>query len=169
MEKPSSLITPLFIIISAAVVFVFVTWQSGGVSDKYLSNTASTDAWLHATASGKAVSLPEDKMVVTAKHAFRKSVHIIAGELPLPTRCHTLQARATMGKDGKDAILALVSSILTGQQCKEEFFGARFKVEFIADEKIKIRATVNGNPVVLNLIPAGATEDLDAFDLYIKG
>ena len=36
-------------------------------------------------------------------------------------------------------------------------------------ENAMIKATWNGQPVELNLIPSGATEDLTNFEIFIKG
>ena len=41
--------------------------------------------------------------------------------------------------------------------------------DFTASEKATIKATWNGKPAILNLIPADPNEDLNNFELYIKG
>jgi len=109
------------------------------------------------------------KTVVTAKHAYRNGMHIVAGEIPLPTPCHLLEAKGTASDDKKAVAIAIVSSIKTDEMCAQVITPARFKVSVKALQSAKLSATLNGQAVTLNLIEAGADDDLDNFELYIKG
>ena len=71
--------------------------------------------------------------------------------------------------DKKTAIIQLVSSVKTGEVCAQVVTPARFKVSVGADKNAKLSATFNGQPVTLNLIEAAPGENLDNFELYIKG
>ena len=44
-----------------------------------------------------------------------------------------------------------------------------FKVVFKAGESIQVSATLNGAPLRLNIFEVGQEEDLDTFEVFIKG
>jgi len=142
--------------------------QSGLGTNSIALNTASTTDWMNAPAETKEV-LVTSKTTVTARHAYRNGAHIILGEVPLPTACHILEAFGTLLADTKQVFVELVSSIKTGETCLGNITPARFKVSVKARENTKITATLNGQEIILNLIEAGADENLDNFELYIKG
>ena len=107
--------------------------------------------------------------VITAKHAYQSGAHIVAGEVPLPTPCDILEASAVSSADQKQVVVQLLSSVKTGEACAEVVTPARFKVSAKANKNATLTATLNGQPVTLNLIEAGPNENLDNFELYIKG
>lgn len=109
------------------------------------------------------------KTVVTAKHAYRNGTHIIAGEVPLPTPCHLLEATGAASADRKEVLVEITSSVKTDELCAQVITPARFKVSVKAAQNAKISATLNGQAITLNFIEAGPDEDLDNFELYIKG
>jgi hypothetical protein len=169
MDKKSTYLIAGIILIAIAV-FIGISFQKSTMDTlppSTTEQTASTTAWENTPAeSAPAVS---QKTVVTAKHAYRNGVHTIAGEVPLPTPCHLLTSEAIVSPDKKQVLLQLHSSVKEGEMCAQVITNARFKVTAKALEKATIIATLNGQQVTLNLIEAGASEDLDAFDLYIKG
>ena len=130
-----------------------------------LGDVASTTNWVNTPAQ---IAITE-KTVITAKHAYKTDKHIIAGEVPLPTPCDILEASAIASADKKSVIVQLLSSVKTGEVCAQVITPARFKVTITADKNAKFSATFNGQPVTLNLIEAGPNENLDNFELYIKG
>lgn len=166
MDKKSTFIIA-GILIAGVLVFVFISFQKSTMDTKISDETASTTAWENAPA------IPEieitSKTVVTAKHAYRSSVHTVVGEIPLPTPCHILEAKSVVSTNKKEVLIKLVSSVKTGEVCEAVVTPARFKVTATAEKTAVITATLNGQAVTLNLIEAGVNEDLDNFDLYIKG
>lgn len=106
---------------------------------------------------------------ITAKHQFKNGTHIIAGELNQPTPCYVLSTDARVAESYPEQVTIAFTSKTSGDICAQVITADRFKVEFAASENAVIKATWNGNPVELNLIPAGANENLDNFDVFIKG
>ena len=158
------------LLILALVGFVFISFERSTM-DTLVDDpgqTASTTAWENAPAEPAQVSVTP-KTVVTAKHAYKNGVHTIAGEVPLPTPCHLLTAETAVSPDKKQVVLQLASQVKEGEMCAQVITNARFKVTAKADQKASIIATLNGQQVTLNLIEAGPNEDLDNFELYIKG
>lgn len=152
----------------AVAVFIFVGFQKSSISTTPPDNAlpiATTTTWEDTPAQPQITQ----KTVITAKHAYRNGEHIIAGEIPLSTPCDILESSATASGDGKSVLVQLVSSIKTGESCPPSITPARFKVTAKAAKNATLSATLNGQEVTLNLIEAGPTENLDDFQLYIKG
>ncbi len=168
MDKKSTYIIA-GIVALAVVVFLVISFEKSSLDTKPTeannSEVASTTNWVNAPAQ----PVITDKTVITAKHAYKAGKHIVAGEVPLPTPCDLLETTAIASADKKSVIVRFVSSVKTGEVCAQTITPARFKVSVAADKSAKITATFNGQPVTLNLIEAGPNDNLDNFELYIKG
>lgn len=173
MDKTSTFVIVGLLLVGVGFFFVlFFTDREAllgnGVSSEAPSSTeASIPPSIEAGAAKEIVVTP--KTVVTAKHAYRSGAHVVAGEIPLPTPCHILDAEGKVSDDRKTVMITFISSVKTGELCAQVITPARFKVSVKASQGAKLSATVNGQPVTLNLIEAGVDDDLDNFELYIKG
>jgi hypothetical protein len=169
MDKKSTVIIVLVTVFAVIGIFT-VSLQTSTIDTETLSSdSTSTSEWLNMKAEKQSTLEVSAKTVVTAKHAFRNGEHIVAGEIPLPTPCHILDADSSVSSDKKTIYLSLNSSIKTAEVCTQVITPARFKVVARGDSSAQIAATLNSQPVTLNLIEADPSEDLDNFELYIKG
>lgn len=166
MDKKSTYIIA-GILILAVIGFIVISFQKTTLDTNppLPADTASTTAWENTPA--EVIATP--KTVITAKHAFKTGVHTIAGEVPLPTPCDILETSAIASADMKQVVVEFTSSVKSGDKCPLDITPARFKVTVKANKDAIISAMLNGKPVTLNLIEAGANENLDNFELYIKG
>ena|SRR3989344_5591656 len=159
--KTVILIFVLFTLLVLGIFFYYFApdslkfWQNqtAAVGDSDTSNESSEPA--HET--------------ITAKHQFKDGKHIIAGDVNMPTPCHILTTSAQVAESFPEQVTIQFVSRTSGEACAQVITPARFKVEFTASENATIKATWNGAPVSLNLIPALPTDDLDNFELFIKG
>ena len=168
MDKKSTFII-LGILVVAVIVFVVISFKKSSIDTADTGEMASTTAWENTPAEKPDQIMVTQKTVVTAKHAYTNGVHTVAGEVPLPTPCHILDAVANVSADKKTVVVALTSSVKTDEVCAQVITPARFKVTAKAAKDAHISATLNGQEITLNLIEAGAGENLDNFELYIKG
>lgn len=107
---------------------------------------------------------------ITAKHQFATGTHVIAGETDVPTPCHRLETTAFFKNGTQNEVeIRFDASMAEGEICAQVITPARFKVEFEAPEDAILTATWNGQPATLNLIPATAEENLDDYEVFIKG
>lgn len=157
------------IVLIAAAAFIYISMQTTELDTKQTETVASTTAWENAPAEKPSEVVVTSKTIVTAKHAYENGKHVIAGEIPLPTPCHILESSATASGDKKQVLVTLVSSIKTGDACAQVITPARFKVTVAAGKDAKMLGTLNGQEITLNLIEATPGENLDDFELYIKG
>lgn len=113
--------------------------------------------------------LPADAMRINAKHSFEDGRHIVAGEVEVPTPCHSLSVSSSIAESSPEQVTISFSTSTGDEMCAQVISSRRFKIEFNASEQASIRANWNGVGAILNLIPALPGEDLDNFDIYIKG
>ena len=106
---------------------------------------------------------------ITAKHQFKNGTHIIAGEVDMPTPCYILTTEARVAESMPEQVTIDFVAQTSGEMCAQVITPDRFKSEFKASQQAVIKATWNGQPVELNLIPVGADEDLINFEIFIKG
>lgn len=166
MDRRSTFIIAILVIIGLAFLGLALMLR-GGVTP--ISESEPTLTYGESRDRDQTPPPPEQKTVITAKHAYRNGAHIIAGEMPLPTPCHLLETSGTASDDGKSVAFAFTSSIKTEEVCVQMITTARFRVDVKAAKTATMSATLNGQPVTLNLIEAGPDENLDDFELYIKG
>ncbi len=115
-------------------------------------------------------NVPQDTQLITALHQYKNGKHIVAGQVDLPTPCHILSKNVSMtDTTPKQVTIAFTSTSNDADVCAQVITPARFKVEFMAPEDAVISATWNGVPVRLNLVPAGPDQNLENFEIYIKG
>lgn len=113
--------------------------------------------------------LSEDVMRINAKHSFKNGKHIVAGEIEVPTPCHSLSVETLFRESDPEQVTLAFETKSDVDVCAQVISSRRFKIEFNADQNASIGATFNGEEAILNLIEAGPNEDLDNFDIYLKG
>lgn len=107
------------------------------------------------------------EQIITARHQFKDGIHTIAGSAVVPTTCHRIIATPFLLDSGATVEIQY-TTLMEGPECPNQETNAPFTVTFAAVENAVIRATWNGVPVTLNLVPLGPGESLDD-TLYIKG
>ena len=115
------------------------------------------------------VNVDVPRATITAKHQYDSGMHIVAGEIEVPTPCHLLETDVIIRESFPEQVEVQFTVSTQAEICAQVITPARFKVEFNASENARISGTLNGKPVVLNLISAGSEENLDEFELFIKG
>jgi hypothetical protein len=106
---------------------------------------------------------------ITAKHQYQNGGHIVAGEVNLPTPCHILTTDVKVAESFPEQVTIDFVSTTNADMCAQVVTPVRFKVDFKASEQAVIKATWNGQPVVLNLVSVSADENLENFQIYMKG
>jgi hypothetical protein len=110
-----------------------------------------------------------EERIITALHQFSKGKHIIAGEVDLPTPCHVINQNVTYTSVNPDKINIDYITSTKDELCAQVLTATRYKINFPASENVEITATWNGAPAQLNLVPVGADENLENFEVFIKG
>lgn len=113
--------------------------------------------------------LSEDAFRINAKHSFKNGKHIVAGEVEVPTPCHSLSVDTNFSESNPEQVTLVFSTRSDADVCAQVISSRRFKIEFNSEQNTSIRATFNGKDAIMNLIEAEQNEDLEKFDIYLKG
>ena len=132
----------------------------------YYSQSTAPTAPSNSTATTTDKTRPE---LITAKHQFKNGAHIIAGETSLPTICDLLNQNVLVAKSLPEQVTLEFTTTNQDPNCLERVTPVRFRFDINADEHADFKATWNGAPVQLNLIPVGPDEDLSNFEVELKG
>src|SRR3989338_7092201 len=149
MDKRSTLIIAAVIVV-ALIGLGLVAYQSSVLNTERDAEIASTTRWMNQPAELPLDVVVTQKTVVTAKHAYKGGEHIIAGEVPMPTPCHILEATATTTEDKMLVLVSLTTSVKTGEMCSQVITTGRFKVDIAANKNAKIEGTLNGQEITLS-------------------
>ncbi|MEK7585298.1 MAG: hypothetical protein AAB455_02205 [Patescibacteria group bacterium] len=162
MTKTSIIGVIILVLFLGLIYYVYApdSWRFWGQTASVLDATNNQD-------SGSETQAPHE--TITAKHQFKDGAHIVAGEATSPTPCDILSTSAIVAESFPEQVTIAFTSQTTGEVCAQVITSNRFKVEFQASERATIKATWNGQPVELNLIPTTTNEDLGEFELFIKG
>lgn len=106
---------------------------------------------------------------INGKHFYDGKTHTIVGEIPMPTPCDLLSWDTRIQESMPETAIVDFTVINNADACAQVITQQRFKVSFDASENAAIRATLQGRPVELNLIPGGEDETPEDFELFIKG
>lgn len=106
---------------------------------------------------------------IDAKHFFIPPTHTIAGEIKMPTPCDLIEWSTRIQESMPETVIIDIKVINHADTCAQVETPQRFMATFDASPEAVIKATLNGRPVELNLIPASQGETPDSFELFIKG
>ncbi len=103
------------------------------------------------------------------KEQYIDSEYTFVGRIPVPTPCHTLVSKVQPTAPGVFQIQVTITPPAQGIMCAQVVTDKDFKVSFDAPEGIEVTALLNGVVYDLNrfIIPEG--ENIDTFELFIKG
>lgn len=108
---------------------------------------------------------------ISARHEYSDGTHAVVGTVNTPTPCHQVTAEPFFVGEGEDNIeiqITVVDGAGADEVCTQVITPQRWSARFNAGENATITATLNGDPVRLNLLPVGPGESLDD-DIFMKG
>ena len=107
--------------------------------------------------------------IVNVKHQYKGGTHTYAGEIDLPTPCDTLASSAVANAQDSSKYTLTFTSSASSSACAQVRTSKAFKISFKAGQTVTVEGTLNGKKLRLNLFEVRADQDLDSFDIYIKG
>jgi hypothetical protein len=108
--------------------------------------------------------------VVTAKHQIKARVHTVAGEIDMPTPCDLLEWDVSISESYPEQVLIKFKTVNKSEGlCAQVITPQRFMVQFEASRRASITATLDGEKIILSLIKVKEDEDIDQFEVFIKG
>lgn len=149
--------TIIVIITLAALLFVLLY-----VSEKIFNKTIVEQ--LNSPLQEEAV-LP----ILDIKEEYKNSTYTFAGEIDLPTPCHKIETKVNKISDVMYEIEVNTIEPSPDQGCVQVITPQKYKVSFEGPESVLVYAKIDDRVYELNrfVIPEG--ENIDTFELFIKG
>lgn len=161
MDKRSNVLVIILFILIVLGMFVFAYMKSNELQAP--SVTPDADQTIN-----EVPIVTSDR--ITAKHYFDNNEHVFAGVIDMPTPCDLLTVDVRVAESFPEQIFLEFKTINNAETCASVITPQRFlSTPVSASEEATVSATLNGKAIELNLIPAGAGEKPEEFELYQKG
>jgi hypothetical protein len=152
-------------IVAAIVIFVVII--AGMFVFAFLKKSEIPEPVTQNETTG---SSPYDSITrIDAKHYFIDGTHTIVGEILMPTPCDLLNWDSSIAESMPEQVSVGFTVVNTTDTCAQVVTPQLFSVPFAASETASIKATLNGHPVELNLIPAAPGELPEDYEFSGKG
>lgn len=111
--------------------------------------------------------------IIDIKHQFKNGTHNYAGIIDLPNPCYSLSSKII----SIDSPLTNTSSFQidlisknSDQMCADVMTPTYFKLIITGQSKVSLlKGTFNSKPIKFNVFEVPENEDIDNYDIYIKG
>jgi len=108
--------------------------------------------------------LPE--FTLNVKHQYKDDTHSFAGSIETPTPCYDVFAMVIPGDSPE---IQITTEEQRDVMCAQVITEHDFLVTYRGDANIEFIATLNGEPVYLNRFEIDPSEDIESFEIFIKG
>ncbi len=107
---------------------------------------------------------------ITATHYYTDGAHTFAGQIDMPTPCDLLTVETAVAESYPEQLTLNFKVVNNSESCAAVITPQRFLTTSVtASAEATIKATWNGKPIELNLIPALPGERPEEYELYQKG
>jgi hypothetical protein len=151
------------------IVTLFVLLVAGMFIFAHLKNAEQVNETATSTPTVVVEVLYPNITRIDAKHYFIDGTHTLVGEIEMPTPCDLVEAKATVAESMPEQVMVDFTVINNAETCIQQVTPYRFRVDFVASNEALIKARFMGRDIQLNLIPAGAGETPEEFELFYKG
>ncbi|MEI6345963.1 MAG: hypothetical protein WCO79_01905 [bacterium] len=132
--------------------------------------------WLSTPSTPRASDTAQNPVVqdeyvqmVNVKHQYKNGRHTYVGEIDLPTPCHSLVSAYNKDANSTTGYTLVFTSTSTSGMCAQVITSKPFKLSFAAIKNIIVSGTLNGKKLRLNLFEVPDNQNLDSFNVNIKG
>jgi len=116
--------------------------------------------------------VPEEEEMITetlvVKHQYQNGKHVFVGEVELPSTCYSYNAYIKASDDENTKILQ-IDRTTEGEVCGERFEIATYKVVYEGPEDLRFRAFINDQEYRLNAFDIPLDQNIDDFQIFLKG
>lgn len=107
---------------------------------------------------------------LAVKYQYRDGVHTFVGDIELPSNCYNYNAVIEDGEDDSTKNLAIdYERNKDVEVCAQVITTANYRISYEGPEDLKFKAFVNGEARRLNIFEIPEGENIDEFELFIKG
>jgi hypothetical protein len=109
----------------------------------------------------------ETESVVLIRHQYKNGKHTFIGEIDLPNPCYSVSTEKLAAQKGSYTLN--IKTKTTSAGCITVVTAYPFKITVEAAKLATFTFTKDGAPFRYTIVEAGAAEDLEKFDPYVKG
>lgn len=103
------------------------------------------------------------------KEQYKDSVYTFVGSIQVPTPCHTVQSKVNVIADNTYQIEVTTVPPSADTVCAQVITDKTYKVSFGAGKNITVTARINGIEYKTNRFVIPLDQNIDTFNLEIKG
>ncbi len=134
------------------IILIFLALLGG----LYLAFVLMADRLVAPTISNNPVSngtdpITGEEQTVVITRSYANGTHTLRGVIALPTPCHTFSQEVRVMESYPEQVVIDFTSKDSGAICVQIIDERPFEVTFQASEAATIRATLNGNPLILSV------------------
>lgn len=107
--------------------------------------------------------------IADIKEQYIDSTYTFVGSVDLPTPCHTLETKVNQISDTVFEIVVNTIAPAEGIMCAQVITPRQYSASFEAPENILVYANINGVITELSRFVVPEGENINTFELYIKG
>jgi hypothetical protein len=107
--------------------------------------------------------------VVQVKHQFKNGQHTYVGSIDLPNACYRLDSDIQTIANTDSAKINLSTYTNNEEMCAQVVTSRSFRLTLDDTRKLVVTGMLNGKPMELNIFEVPADQDIDAFEINIKG
>jgi hypothetical protein len=158
-----AIITITAIILLGLIVWVVYAVKNGGSPVSFNDvNPSTTVPTSHAA-----------EQTVNVKHQYKNGIHTYVGQIDVDSPCDKLSYKvindSSVTASTTIAFSTAASEMTSGGVCYQVITAQLFKVSFAGPQNEVVKATLDGVPVVFNIFEVPANQDLDTFQIQVKG
>lgn len=157
MSKKTWTITVLVILVGLTSVAIYSNYKANNI-DKYESRKEEIK---------EIIERPE--ITINTKHQYKDGIHTYIGTFETPNACNNYNAEIKDGENSEKIIEITYSD--SGEICAQVITERNFRVSFEGseEESQNVIATINGELVNLNIFEVPENQNIDDFEIFIKG
>ncbi len=148
-----------------AVVLIIVI--GFGSLTYYINNkTINSNPYDRQDIANEIIQKPEK--TVNVKHQFKDGVHTYIGTIELPNPCY-LPLKTNLNSSENEMIIEINYSLNQEAVCTQQIIEEGFKISFEGQKNESVLATINGELVNLNIFEINPEDDIEEYEIFIKG
>lgn len=111
----------------------------------------------------------ESLPILDIKEQYRDGKFTFAGDVQAPTPCNTVTSEAVLNGDNSYQIQITIKDLPQDAVCADVITDKEYSVTFEASQNAQISATINEKPYELNRFSVPLDQDINTYELHIKG
>jgi hypothetical protein len=156
MNKKTWTITVLVILVALTSVAIYSNYKANKIEIPTQRDQAIKD------------SVERPDVTINVKHQYKDGTHLYLGTFETPTPCYSYNAEII--KEENERIISLTySEPATDQICSQVVTEREFSVSFEGEDSESVIARLNGDLVNLNIFEVPDSQNINDFQIFIKG